>query len=90
MAASSGNPLNGPEFCAFLTNLEPRLAGDGSTAGALADLTTEFASWLDTHSAQKPRTAADLDEASQSACPAVRTKVLSTLGADSFKQAFGG
>ena len=90
VAVASGNPVNGPDFCALLTSLEPRLSTDGSTAGALADLTIEFASWLDTHTAQKPRTAADLDEASQSSCPAMRTKVLSALGTDSFKKAFEG
>ncbi len=90
VAGASGNPVNGPAFCAFLTNLEPRLSSDGSTAGAVADLSIEFASWLDSHAAQKPRTAADLDEASQSSCPAVRTKVLSTLGTDTFTKAFGG
>lgn len=44
-------------------------AVDGWIHGsALADLALELASWLDTHAAQKPRTAADLDEASQSTC----------------------
>jgi hypothetical protein len=84
---AGGNPVNGADFCAFLTAQEPRLAADGSPVGALADLSIEFASWLDTHAAQKPRTAADLDEASQSTCPAMRTKVLTTLGKDSFSSA---
>jgi hypothetical protein len=84
---AAGNPVNGADFCAFLTGLEPRLSADGSPVGALADLAIEFASWLDTHAAEKPRTAADLDEASQSSCPTMRTKVLTTLGKDSFSSA---
>jgi hypothetical protein len=86
---AAGNPVNGPDFCAFLTAQEPRLAADGSPVGALADLAIEFASWLDTHAAEKPRTAADLDEATQASCPTVRTKVLATLGKDSFSSALG-
>ena len=89
-SATTGNPVNGSDFCAFLSALQPRLSADGSTAGALADLSIEFASWLDTHAAQKPRTAADLDDASQSTCPEVRTTVLVALGADSFTKAFNG
>jgi membrane-bound lytic murein transglycosylase B len=88
-AAAAGNPVNGADFCAFLTTMQPRMAKDGSAAGALADLAIEFASWLDTHPTQKPRTAADLDEASQSSCPAVRTAVLRVLGKDSFASALG-
>src|SRR6476469_7924997 len=88
-AAAAGNPVNGPDFCAFLTAMEPRLTKDGSAVGALADLAIEFASWLDTHAAQKPRTAADLDEASQASCPAIRTVVLSVLEKDSFADALG-
>ncbi|WP_223694127.1 hypothetical protein [Leifsonia poae] len=88
--AAGGNPVNGADFCALLTGLEPRLSTDGSTAGALADLSIEFASWLDTHAEQKPRTAADLDDASRTSCPEVRTSVLKALGADSFDRAFNG
>jgi hypothetical protein len=88
-AAAAGNPVNGADFCAFLTTMQPRMTADGSAVGALADLAIEFASWLDTHAAQKPRTAADLDEASQSSCPAIRTAVLNVLEKDSFASALG-
>jgi hypothetical protein len=85
--AAAGNPVNGPDFCAFLAGEEPQLSSDGSNAGALADLAISFSSWLDSHAAQKPRTAADLDEVSQASCPATRTKVLGSLGKDSFQAA---
>jgi hypothetical protein len=88
-AAAAGNPVNGKDFCAFLTTMEPRMAKDGAPAGALADLAIEFASWLDTHAAQKPRTAADLDEVTQSSCPAIRTVVLGVLEKGSFAEALG-
>jgi hypothetical protein len=85
--SAEGNPVKGADFCAFLSQQTPRLKADGSTAGALADLAIEFAGWLDTHKSEKPRTAADLDEASTSACPATRAAVLATLGKDSFDAA---
>jgi len=88
-AAAAGNPVKGADFCAFLTTMEPRMTKDGSAVGALADLAIEFSSWLDTHAAQKPRTAADLDEASQASCPAIRTVVLKVLEKDSFASALG-
>jgi len=88
-AVAAGNPVKGADFCAFLTTMEPRMTKDGSAAGALADLAIEFSSWLDTHAAQKPRTAADLDEASQASCPTIRTVVLKVLEKDSFASALG-
>ena len=88
-AAAAGNPVKGADFCAFLTTMEPRMTKDGSAVGALADLAIEFSSWLDTHAAQKPRTAADLDEVSQASCPAIRTVVLKVLEKDSFASALG-
>ena len=86
-SSSAGNPVKGADFCAFLSTQTPRLKADGSTAGALADLAIEFSSWLDTHKSEKPRTAADLDDASTKTCPATRAAVLATLGEDSFAAA---
>ena len=85
--AAAGNPVTGADFCAFLSQQTPRLKTDGNPAGALADLAIEFASWLDTHQSEKPRTAADLDEASTGTCPATRAAVLTTLGKSSFEAA---
>lgn len=81
------NPLNGEDFCAFLTKKLPRLKTDGSTAGALADLAIELATWIGDHPEQKPRTSADLDDASQKTCPDVRKQVVATLGTTSFVDA---
>lgn len=85
--SGGGNPVRGADFCTFLSRESPRLKAAGSTAGALADLAIEFASWLDTHQAEKPRTAADLDEASSGSCPATRGAVLASLGKNSFAAA---
>ncbi len=85
--SAGGNPVQGADFCAFLSQQTARLRADGSHAGALADLAIEFAGWLDRHRAEKPRTAADLDEISSGSCPATRTAVLASLGKDSFAAA---
>jgi hypothetical protein len=83
------NPVNGPQFCAFLGKLEPRLKSDGSAAGAEADFAIELANWIGEHPGQKPRTAADLDSASQQSCPKTRTAALADLHAGSFDAALG-
>jgi len=83
------NPVNGPQFCAFLGKLEPRLKSDGSAAGAKADFAIELANWIGEHPGQKPRTAADLDSASQQSCPKTRTAALADLHAGSFDAALG-
>jgi hypothetical protein len=88
-AAAEGNPVDGAAFCEFLARMEPRLKAVGTPVGAEADLTIELATWIGDHSAQKPRTASDLDDASQGTCPKTRTNVLASLGADSFSDALG-
>jgi len=88
-AATSGNPLDGAAFCAFLEQDLPALKSAGSAPGALAQFAGDFGVWLDGHPAQKPRTASDLDSASDATCPAVRSQVVDALGADSFIQALG-
>jgi hypothetical protein len=88
-AAADGNPVDGAAFCALLAKVAPKLKGDGSAAGALADLTVELSNWIEAHPEQKPRTAADLDAASTS-CSPTRSAVLASLGTASFAKAFGG
>ncbi|WP_327287445.1 hypothetical protein [Streptomyces sp. NBC_01198] len=88
-ASDGKNPVDGPQFCAFLGKLEPRLKSDGSAAGAEADLAVELANWIGEHPGQKPRTAADLDSASQQSCPKTRTAALADLHAGSFDEALG-
>lgn len=88
-AATSGNPLDGAALCAFLEQDLPALKSAGSAVGALAQFAGDFGVWLDTHAAQKPRTASDLDSASAGTCPAVRSQVVAALGADSFVKALG-
>ncbi|MYS24088.1 hypothetical protein GA0115240_16064 [Streptomyces sp. DvalAA-14] len=87
--ADDGNPVDGAQFCAFLGKLEPRLKGDGSAAGAEADFAVELANWIGEHPEQKPRTAADLDDASRQSCPKVRTAAVADLGASSFQDSLG-
>lgn len=86
---ADGNPVDGAAFCAFLATMVPKLKGDGSAAGALADLTLGLSSWIEAHPEQKPRTAEDLDAASTS-CSQTRGAVLASLQTASFAQAFGG
>ena len=86
-AAADANPIDGVAFCAFLTQLAPRLKQDGSAPGATADFAIEFASWLDDHPTQKPRTASDLDDASQKTCAQTRTTAVTAMGATSFSDA---
>ena len=88
-AATADNPLDGAAFCAFLEQDLPALQSAGSAPGALAQFAGDFGAWLDTHAAQKPRTAADLDSASEPTCPAVRSQVVTALGTDSFIKALG-
>jgi len=88
-ATASGNPLDGAALCAFLEQDLPALKSAGSAPGALAQFAGDFGVWLDGHPAQKPRTASDLDSASEATCPAVRSQVVAALGADSFIHALG-
>lgn len=88
-AADKGNPVDGTAFCAFLATMAPRLAADGSAPGAEADFAIELANWIGEHPAQKPRTAKDLDDASQQTCPKSRTTVVTAMGASSFDEALG-
>jgi hypothetical protein len=87
--ADDENPVRAKDLCAFLSKDLTRLQAVGSPIGALAQFAVGFAGWVEEHPEQKPRTAADLDEAAQGSCPAVRTSVLTTLGADSFVDALG-
>jgi len=86
-AAADANPIDGAAFCAFLTKLAPRLTQDGSAPGATADFAIEFANWIDDHPTQKPRTASDLDDASQKTCAKTRTTAVTAMGATSFSDA---
>ncbi|MGZ4725605.1 MAG: hypothetical protein ACXV8L_15475 [Ilumatobacteraceae bacterium] len=88
-AATSGNPLVGAAFCAFLEQDLPVLKSAGSAAGAIAQFAGDFGVWIDAHPAQKPRTASDLDSASDATCPAVRSQAVNALGAASFDEALG-
>lgn len=85
---AAGNPLVGADFCAFLAGVAPALPAAGSTAGALAQLTIELTNWIEAHPDQKPRYAADMDDASSANCPDTRAKVVAALGTSSFTQAF--
>lgn len=87
-SAAAGNPVDSAAFCAFLAKMAPRLKSDGSSAGAEADFAIEFASWIEDQP-QKPRTASDLDDASQQTCPQARTDVVAAMGANSFSDALG-
>jgi hypothetical protein len=86
-AGAEGNPVDGATFCEFLARVEPKLKAVGSPVGAEAALAVELATWVGDHPAQKPRTASDLDDASQGTCPKSRTNVLASLGAASFSDA---
>ncbi|MEO7369366.1 MAG: hypothetical protein ABIZ69_00795 [Ilumatobacteraceae bacterium] len=86
---ASGNPLDGAAFCAFLQQDLPALKSAGSAAGALAQFAGDFGVWLDGHQSQKPRTADDLDAASEPVCPDVRSQAVAALGTDSFVAALG-
>jgi hypothetical protein len=88
-ASDDKNPLDGAQFCAFLTQEEPKLKSAGSQPGAEAEFAIDLASWIDEHPDQKPRTAADLDSASQQSCPKVRTAAVADLGASSFEDSLG-
>jgi hypothetical protein len=85
--SADGNPVDGPEFCAFLTREAPRLKAVGSAVGAKAAFAIELATWIGEHPAQKPRTATDLDDASQQSCPDTRKAVVASLGATDFDDA---
>lgn len=86
-AAADGNPVDGVAFCAFLAGIAPRLKTDGAAAGAKADFAIELANWIGNHPTQKPRTAADLDDASQKTCPKTRASAVASMGATSFDDA---
>lgn len=86
--AAGGNPLDAADFCAFLSEDAPKISAAGSPEGALAQLSGDLAFWIEAHPEQKPRTAADLDEAAAAACPDVAKTVLTALGAESFMDAF--
>ncbi|MFC4034312.1 hypothetical protein ACFO3J_22945 [Streptomyces polygonati] len=88
-ASDDKNPVDGAQFCAFLTQEEPKLKSAGSQPGAEAEFAIDLASWIDEHPGQKPRTAADLDSASQRSCPKVRTAAVADLGASSFEDSLG-
>lgn len=83
------NPVDGTAFCAFLATMAPRLKSDGSAPGAKADFAIELANWIGEHPDQKPRTAADLDAASQKTCPKSRATAVAAMGATSFEDALG-
>jgi hypothetical protein len=88
-AGADENPLDGAALCAFLEQDLPKLKSAGSAAGALSFFAGDFGVWLDDHPTQKPRTASDLDSASEGACPALRSQVVAALGGDSFQQVLG-
>lgn len=85
--AAEGNPVDGEAFCAFLKQTAPQLKAAGSAPGAEASFAIELANWIGEHPEQKPRTADDLDAASQESCPDTRTEVVATMGATSFADA---
>ena len=88
-AVPAGNPLDGRAFCAYIAGVPAKMQAAGSTGGALTELTNGVVGWTELHPEQKPRTAADLDEATRTNCPDTRTQALSYLHADSFAAAFG-
>ncbi|MGA5699781.1 hypothetical protein [Peterkaempfera bronchialis] len=83
------NPVDGKAFCAFLTEEEPKLKSIGSPVGAQAALTVDLAGWVEKHPEQKPRTASDLDDASQQSCPELRSSIVAAAGYSSFQKTFG-
>lgn len=83
------NPVDGTTFCAFLAKEEPKLKGAGAAAGAKAFFAIDLANWIGEHPDQKPRTAADLDNASRKTCPKSRSAVVAAMGAASFDEALG-
>lgn len=87
--AGSG-PVDARAFCAFLKEDASKLASAGSAPGALAQLAGDLAGWIKEHPEQKPRTAADLDAASQANCPELRAQVVAFLGGTSFADTIGG
>lgn len=87
--AAEGNPVDGEAFCAFLKQTAPQLKAAGSAPGAKASFAIELANWIGEHPEQKPRTADDLDAASQESCPDTRTEVVATMGATSFADTLG-
>lgn len=88
--AAAGNPVVPADFCTFLGVEAPRIKADGSTAGAEADFAIDLANWIDAHPPEKPRTAADLDDASQGTCADLRSQVVASIGSSSFAGALGG
>lgn len=90
-ATAAGSLLNPQAFCSFLISAERRMKTDGSIPGpsSVADFGLQLANWIDTHRDQKPRTAADLDVASERTCPKPRAEILQLLKAPTFDAALG-
>ena len=84
----SGNPVVPTDFCFFLYDEVATLPAAGSQAGALAQFAGDLSGWIERHPAQKPRTAADLDDAART-CPDAATAVVSNFGKASFTAALG-
>lgn len=87
--SDDANPVDGPTFCAFLAKEESRVKGSGAPAGAEAFFAIDLATWIGEHPDQKPRTGADLDDASQKSCPKSRAIITTAMGATSFADALG-
>ncbi len=82
-AAAEANPVDAKDLCAFLAKEGPELESVGSPVGALARFAGDFASWVEKHPDQKPRTSADLDDAASS-CADARDRVTAALGSSTF------
>ncbi|MDX3071174.1 hypothetical protein ACIP98_13290 [Streptomyces sp. NPDC088354] len=84
-----GNPVDSAAFCAFLKDVEPDVKSVGSKVGAQAQLTIALAEWAEKHPDQQPRSAADLDDAAQRGCRALRASLVAATGHSSFEEALG-
>ncbi len=84
-AASAGD---GAALCAFLTSEVPALQQAGSTGGAIAELAIDYANWIAADSSRVLPNSAAMDSLTEASCPEIRTKVLKTIGGDSFANSF--
>ena len=84
--ASGGATVSAADFCAFLREERPKLAGAGSPVEALATFTVDTATFWESKAPIETLGAANLDGLATGECPDVRTAVLKAIGVSSFDE----